>query len=140
VNRALVTLQNQHGNTLMQVRDDAPGPLSKWYRHISKGAWPFSTRDHGWPISDCSAEGVKVRHGKHLQTPSIAASSIRPCCSMDHVLVYLICCLAQVKFTTNHPTMQGPVFLQCTAAEILSLLHGHQLLSLGVRQWPLLRD
>ncbi|MBY0308028.1 MAG: hypothetical protein K2Q09_04725, partial [Phycisphaerales bacterium] len=31
----------------------------KWFRHQSKGAWPFSTRDHGWPISDCTAEGLK---------------------------------------------------------------------------------
>ncbi|KAK9909494.1 hypothetical protein WJX75_003160 [Coccomyxa subellipsoidea] len=43
-----------------QVREDCPGPLSAWYRHISKGAWPFSTRDHGWPISDCSSEGLKA--------------------------------------------------------------------------------
>ena len=43
-----------------QVREDCPGPLVAWYRHISKGAWPFSTRDHGWPISDCSSEGLKV--------------------------------------------------------------------------------
>ena len=28
---------------------------------MSKGAWPFSTIDHGWPISDCTAEGLKVR-------------------------------------------------------------------------------
>jgi len=46
-----------------QVREDCPGPLAKWYRHISRGAWPFSTRDHGWPISDCSAEGLKARPG-----------------------------------------------------------------------------
>ena len=44
-----------------QVRDDCPGPLSYWYRHISKGAWPFSTRDHGWPISDCSSRGSRLR-------------------------------------------------------------------------------
>lgn len=25
---------------------------------ISKGAWPFSTRDHGWPIADCTGEGL----------------------------------------------------------------------------------
>ena len=42
-----------------QVRDDCPD-VEKWYRHISKGAWPFSTRDHGWPISDCSSEGLKA--------------------------------------------------------------------------------
>ncbi|KAI3499676.1 hypothetical protein L1887_35481 [Cichorium endivia] len=43
-----------------QVLDNCPGDLSYWYRHISKGAWPFSTADHGWPISDCTAEGLKA--------------------------------------------------------------------------------
>mmetsp|Transcript_7791 Transcript_7791/g.24012 ORF Transcript_7791/g.24012 Transcript_7791/m.24012 type:complete len:736 (+) Transcript_7791:79-2286(+) len=44
---------------LTQVREDVPTP-EKYYRHISKGAWPFSTRDHGWPISDCTAEGLRA--------------------------------------------------------------------------------
>ncbi|KAG6428505.1 hypothetical protein SASPL_112757 [Salvia splendens] len=39
---------------------DCPGNLESWYRHISKGAWPFSTGDHGWPISDCTSEGLKT--------------------------------------------------------------------------------
>ncbi|GAX75143.1 hypothetical protein CEUSTIGMA_g2587.t1 [Chlamydomonas eustigma] len=43
-----------------QVVEEAQQPLSDYYRHISKGAWPFSTRDHGWPISDCSSEGLKA--------------------------------------------------------------------------------
>ena len=43
-----------------QVVQEAEAPLDKYYRHISKGAWPFSTRDHGWPISDCSSEGLKA--------------------------------------------------------------------------------
>lgn len=43
-----------------QVVEEAQAPLSTFYRHISKGAWPFSTRDHGWPISDCSSEGLKA--------------------------------------------------------------------------------
>jgi cycloartenol synthase len=30
-----------------------------WYRHVSKGGWPFSTAAHGWPISDCTSEGLK---------------------------------------------------------------------------------
>lgn len=37
----------------------------KFYRHISKGGWPFSTRDHGWPISDCTAEGIKATFAIH---------------------------------------------------------------------------
>ncbi|KAF3437265.1 hypothetical protein FNV43_RR20018 [Rhamnella rubrinervis] len=44
----------------IQVLDDWPGNLDFWYRHISKGAWPFSTADHGWPTSDCTAEGLKA--------------------------------------------------------------------------------
>ncbi|KAF6167333.1 hypothetical protein GIB67_043194 [Kingdonia uniflora] len=43
-----------------QVLEDSSGDLNFWYRHISKGAWPFSTADHGWPISDCTAEGLKA--------------------------------------------------------------------------------
>eukprot|EP00245_Coleochaete_scutata_P007127 TRINITY_DN22226_c0_g1_i1.p1 TRINITY_DN22226_c0_g1~~TRINITY_DN22226_c0_g1_i1.p1 ORF type:complete len:764 (-),score=100.86 TRINITY_DN22226_c0_g1_i1:719-3010(-) len=43
-----------------QVRADCPGDLKQYYRHISKGAWPFSTQDHGWPIADCSSEGLKA--------------------------------------------------------------------------------
>ncbi|KAL0012883.1 hypothetical protein SO802_007991 [Lithocarpus litseifolius] len=43
-----------------QVLEDCPGDLNFWYSHISKGAWPFSTADHGWPISDCTAEGLKA--------------------------------------------------------------------------------
>lgn len=42
------------------MRQDAAPPLRQYYRHISAGAWPFSTQDHGWPISDCTAEGLKA--------------------------------------------------------------------------------
>ncbi|XP_028069188.1 cycloartenol synthase 2-like isoform X1 [Camellia sinensis] len=45
---------------ISQVRNDSSGNLSFWYRHISKGGWPFSTPDNGWPVSDCTAEGLKV--------------------------------------------------------------------------------
>ncbi|KAF2290132.1 hypothetical protein GH714_003331 [Hevea brasiliensis] len=43
-----------------QVLENCSGDHKLWYRHISKGAWPFSTADHGWPISDCTAEGLKA--------------------------------------------------------------------------------
>ncbi|XP_066320895.1 cycloartenol synthase-like [Miscanthus floridulus] len=43
-----------------QVLDDCPGDLNDWYRHTSKGAWPFSTADNGWTVSDCTAEGLKA--------------------------------------------------------------------------------
>jgi squalene/oxidosqualene cyclase-like protein len=44
---------------ITQVRENATNG-DAYYRHISKGAWPFSTHDHGWPISDCTAEGFRA--------------------------------------------------------------------------------
>lgn len=44
---------------LSQVREDVE-EFEKYYRHISKGGWPFSTRDHGWPITDCTADGLNI--------------------------------------------------------------------------------
>jgi len=43
-----------------QVQENPPGEFSTWYRHNSKGAWTLSTRDHGWVVADCSAEGLKA--------------------------------------------------------------------------------
>ncbi|KAL0410335.1 UNVERIFIED_CONTAM: Lupeol synthase [Sesamum latifolium] len=43
-----------------QVRDNPFGDFHKMYRHISKGAWTFATQDHGWQVSDCTAEALKA--------------------------------------------------------------------------------
>ncbi|KAG8058086.1 hypothetical protein GUJ93_ZPchr0002g24799 [Zizania palustris] len=59
-----------------QVIDDCPGDLSYWYRHISKGAWPFSTVDHGWPISDCTAEGLKASLLLSKISPDIVGEAV----------------------------------------------------------------
>jgi squalene/oxidosqualene cyclase-like protein len=42
-----------------QVRADVPD-REAYFRDPSRGGWPFSTRDHGWPITDCTAEGLKA--------------------------------------------------------------------------------
>ena len=67
-----------------QVQDDCPGRLTDWFRHISKGAWPFSTRDHGWPISDCSSEGLKAAlaledMGSNLTGSPVPANRLEDC-------------------------------------------------------------
>lgn len=41
-----------------QILEDPP-ELERHFRHRSRGGWPFSNRPHGWPISDCTAEGLK---------------------------------------------------------------------------------
>ncbi|WP_426747068.1 2,3-oxidosqualene cyclase [Myxococcus faecalis] len=58
--RALDTLARaSHFVESQQLLEDSPRP-ERFYRHPSRGAWPFSTREHGWPISDCTAEAVKA--------------------------------------------------------------------------------
>jgi squalene/oxidosqualene cyclase-like protein len=38
---------------------ERPANRKRYYRHVSEGGWPFSTSAHGWPISDCTSEGLK---------------------------------------------------------------------------------
>jgi squalene/oxidosqualene cyclase-like protein len=47
------------GNTGAAVYE-SESMRKKYYRHVSKGGWPFSTSAHGWPISDCTAEALKA--------------------------------------------------------------------------------
>ncbi|XP_064613807.1 lanosterol synthase-like isoform X2 [Liolophura sinensis] len=42
-----------------QIPENPPG-YKKYYRQMSKGGFPFSTRDCGWIVSDCTAEGLKA--------------------------------------------------------------------------------
>jgi len=41
-----------------QIVEDLP-KKEQHYRHRCLGGWPFSTRPHGWPIADCTGEGLK---------------------------------------------------------------------------------
>eukprot|EP00897_Mesotaenium_endlicherianum_P006216 jgi/Mesen1/5622/ME000282S04782 len=59
-----------------QVRNDSPGDMAYYYKHISKGAWPFSTRDHGWPIADCSSEGLKAALALANMPPELVGEPI----------------------------------------------------------------
>nr|UJH94069.1 2,3-oxidosqualene cyclase 8 [Celastrus orbiculatus] len=41
-----------------QVKENPSGDFKSMLRHISKGSWTFSDQDHGWQVSDCTAEGL----------------------------------------------------------------------------------
>jgi len=42
-----------------QITDDLPDSEA-FHRHTSKGGWPFCSLKHGWPITDCTSEGLKT--------------------------------------------------------------------------------
>lgn len=37
-----------------------PKHFNEAYRHATKGAWPFSTKEQGYTVSDCTGEGLKA--------------------------------------------------------------------------------
>lgn len=41
-----------------QIREN-PKHFETGYRHRTKGAWPFSTKEQGYTVSDCTGEGLK---------------------------------------------------------------------------------
>ncbi|KAI3447283.1 hypothetical protein Pfo_003948 [Paulownia fortunei] len=63
---------------MSQMRKDSSGHLSSWYRHSSKGGWPFSTADNGWPVSDCTAEGLKAALMLSQLPSEIAGRALEP--------------------------------------------------------------
>lgn len=66
----------------------------RYFRHISKGGWPFSTAAHGWPISDCTSEGLKAvltlhnLNRKDIVPDELRIPDNRLCDACDVILSY----------------------------------------------------
>lgn len=69
-----------------QVREDVP-EFKRHYRDRSEGGWPFSDREHGWPITDCTAEGLKSSMLVGDAFPELALPRERIFAAIDLLLV-----------------------------------------------------
>lgn len=69
-----------------QIRDELVD-AAKFYRDPVRGGWPFCDVAHGWPITDCTAEGLKATVGL---TTGIgrAASESDLAAARDFLLLY----------------------------------------------------
>lgn len=56
-----------------QIQKNPPF-YQKAYRHRTKGAWPFSTKEQGYTVSDCTGEGLKATLylQKHLRQVTVS--------------------------------------------------------------------
>ncbi|KAF8413574.1 hypothetical protein HHK36_001565 [Tetracentron sinense] len=72
-----------------QVRENPFGDFQSMHRHISKGAWTFSDQDHGWQVSDCTAEALKVALMLSQMSPEIVGEQMEPERLYDAVNVIL---------------------------------------------------
>jgi lanosterol synthase len=62
---------------------------AEFFRHPMIGSWPFSTAENGWPVADCTAEGLSAALAAHhsgLVEPAISESRIHQ--GADSVLSY----------------------------------------------------
>jgi len=63
-------------------------PTTKYFRHNCKGGWPFTVGDQNWPVSDCTAEGIKCSIAL-AQVDALKDGSLpyeRMCDGIDYIL------------------------------------------------------
>ncbi|RUP44873.1 terpenoid cyclases/protein prenyltransferase alpha-alpha toroid, partial [Jimgerdemannia flammicorona] len=91
-----------------QIKRNVP-EYEKCYRQTSKGAWPFSTRDQGYTVSDCTAEGLKT--AIYLQNLSFTPQTINKERLEDAVDVLLTMQNSDGGFASYEPA-RGPSWLE----------------------------
>ncbi|RVW62853.1 Beta-Amyrin Synthase 1 [Vitis vinifera] len=69
-----------------QVKDNPSGDFKSMYRKISQGSWTFSDQDHGWQVSDCTAE---VLSPLSMMAPEIVGMTMEPERLFDSVNILL---------------------------------------------------
>ncbi|XBH77036.1 hypothetical protein VPH35_103575 [Triticum aestivum] len=116
------TLKLAHGYIKnSQVLHDCHGDLSVWYRHISKGAWTFSTVDHVWPVSDCTALGLKASLLLSKISPKMVGVSIEANRLYDAVNCLLSWMNGNGGFAYSPGLMPGWSVVECTSEVIQAL-------------------
>ncbi|XP_057520604.1 lupeol synthase-like isoform X2 [Amaranthus tricolor] len=84
------TLKNAHDFIkASQVVENPIGNFEEMYRHTSKGSWTFSMQDHGWQVSDCTAEGLKTALIFSRMSPELVGEKIEAHRLFDAVNVIL---------------------------------------------------
>ncbi|KAH9811956.1 terpenoid cyclases/protein prenyltransferase alpha-alpha toroid [Melampsora americana] len=102
ITQALVesTLANSNDQSTQETVNKALGWLDRCqivenpkhyqsaYRHPTKGAWPFSTKDQGYTVSDCTAEALKsvLYLQEELEYTPKLVSKERLCWAVDVIL------------------------------------------------------
>ncbi|XP_022158842.1 beta-amyrin synthase-like [Momordica charantia] len=72
-----------------QIRENPSGDFQSMYRHISKGSWSFSDQDHGWQLSDCTAENLTCCLILSTMPPDMVGDPMKPQCFFDAVNIIL---------------------------------------------------
>ncbi|XVF27320.1 hypothetical protein REPUB_Repub14bG0097000 [Reevesia pubescens] len=113
-------LTDEYGSTLRkahefikqsQLQENPSGDFQSMHRHLSKGAWTFSTRDDGWQASDCIAEALKTILLLSQMPPEIVGEKIEVERLYDAVNALLSLQSKNGGFTAWEP-VRGPQWQQ----------------------------
>ncbi|KAE9464228.1 hypothetical protein C3L33_03879, partial [Rhododendron williamsianum] len=105
-----------------QVRENPSGDFESMYRHTSKGAWTFSMQDHGWQVSDCTAEGLKCALLFSQMSPRLVGEKMETNRLYDAVNVIL-----SLQLGSRREPLAGWRYVECTASAIQGLVLFRQL-------------
>ncbi|KAH9716425.1 Camelliol C synthase [Citrus sinensis] len=90
------------------------------FRHTSKGGWTFSNKDHGWPVSDCTAEALLCCLYFSMLPAEIVGEKMEPERYYDAVN----CILSMQSKTGGVPAWEprrAPSWLECTASALKAM-------------------
>ncbi|KAM6200130.1 lanosterol synthase isoform 1-T1 [Sarcoramphus papa] len=135
-------LQNAYEFLRFTQIPENPPDYQKYYRHMNKGGFPFSTRDCGWIVADCTAEGLKSVMLLQEKCPFIA-KLVPPERLFDAVNVLLSMRNSDGGFATYETKRGGHLlellnpsevfgdimidytYVECTSAVMQALRHFH---------------
>ncbi|KAL5006604.1 hypothetical protein ScPMuIL_015410 [Solemya velum] len=77
---------------ITQIPENPPD-YRKYYRQMNKGAFPFSTKDCGWIVADCTGEGISAVLGlqESKELPGLKKISKERICQGIDVLLDMKC-------------------------------------------------
>ncbi|PRQ51807.1 putative alpha-amyrin synthase [Rosa chinensis] len=85
--------------------------IGSHFRHISKGCWTFSYRDHGWQVSDCTAEALRVIELTYSRLSLNSNRKLRASSIADLIIFSFQCCCL---FAMMSPEVVGePMEAEC---------------------------
>uniref|UniRef100_A0A8B9I966 Terpene cyclase/mutase family member n=1 Tax=Anser brachyrhynchus TaxID=132585 RepID=A0A8B9I966_9AVES len=118
--QAFLELQPVLACFLFSQIPENPPDYQKYYRHMNKGGFPFSTRDCGWIVADCTAEGLKSVMLLQEKCPFIA-KLVPPERLFDAVNV--VSAKSRLHLVLLSDIMIDYTYVECTSAVMQALRH-----------------
>lgn len=92
-----------------QIREN-PQHYRSCYRYATKGAWPFSTKQQGYTVSDCTAEGMKAV--LDLQKPEMGLQKLLPIERLYDSVDLLLTMQNPSGGFASYETINGPAVIE----------------------------